>query len=479
MNEREQKTYKSPTRKLVRFFNNSRNQWKAKCLEAKAIAKGLKHRIGYLEQSKLAWKAKAKALEEALARLEAQQDRAPSLEEDKKTADLPNSPLCLESFQHTLPYHTFSVGHIWLFVTLVLSAAASLRGASRTMETVLSLLAPSLPWPSWYAGRLWLLRIGYYKLMRAKPKARDWVWILDHTVQLGVEKCLLILGVRLRDLAGPDLLLSHEDVEPIALFPVTSSNGEVVFQQLEDTIEKTGLPRAILGDHGSDLSAGIERLSHKHPHTCSIYDIKPKSAALLKAILERDEHWQGFTQQAAQSKSQIQQTALAFLAPPNQRAKARYMTLEILVRWGQRALGVLERLEQRADHRDSHEKLKAKLGWLRPFRDHLKDWEALLEVAITTECFVRTHGLWRGCERELSNHLKHCVGSPKVLQLREQLLAFVKGESLQAKPEECLLGSSEIIESVLGKLKRLEQNQAKVTVHSPPSAEPRKLGKTR
>ena len=146
---------------------------------------------------------------------------------------------------------------------------------------------------------MWLLRIGDYKLMRAKPKARDWGWILDPTVQLGVEKCLLILGVRLRDLAGPDLLLSHEDVEPIALFPVTSSNGEVVFQQLEDTIEKTGLPRAILGDHGSDLSAGIERLSHKHPHTCSIYDIKHKSAALLKAILERDEHWQGFTQQAA------------------------------------------------------------------------------------------------------------------------------------------------------------------------------------
>jgi hypothetical protein len=42
MNEREQKTYKSPTRKLVRFFNKSRDQGKAKCLEAKAIAKGLK-----------------------------------------------------------------------------------------------------------------------------------------------------------------------------------------------------------------------------------------------------------------------------------------------------------------------------------------------------------------------------------------------------------------------------------------------------
>jgi hypothetical protein len=40
-------------------------------------------------------------------------------------------------------------------------------------------------------------------------------------------------------------------------------------------------------------------------------------------------------------------------------------------------------------------------------------------------------------------------------------LDFVKNESLKAQPEERLLGSSEIIESVLGKMKRLEQDQAK------------------
>ncbi len=256
-------------------------------------------------------------------------------------------------------------------------------------------------------------------------------------------------------------MLSHEDVEPIALLPVKKSNGEIVFQQLEETIDKTGVPREILGDQGPDLKAGIERFCRKHPQTCSIYDIKHKSAALLKHTLQHDEHWKEFTEKAAQSKSQIQQTALSFLAPPNQRTKARYMNLEILVRWGQRALGVLDRLENRTDLRDSHEKLKTKLGWLKRFRDHLKEWEALLDVAITTECFVRKNGLWKGCEEELSIRLNHCGASPKVLQLRDQLLAFVKSESLKARPEEHLLGSSEIIESVFGKLKRLEQNQAK------------------
>ena len=84
MNERKAKTYKSPVKKLVRFFEKSRDQWKAKCLEAKATAKGLKHRIGYLEQSKMEWKTKAKELEKELARMKAQQNRAQSLEDDKK-----------------------------------------------------------------------------------------------------------------------------------------------------------------------------------------------------------------------------------------------------------------------------------------------------------------------------------------------------------------------------------------------------------
>jgi hypothetical protein len=50
------------------------------------------------------------------------------------------------------------------------------------------------------------------------------------------------------------------------------------------------------------------------------------------------------------------------------------------------------------------------------------------------------------------------TGLPRALQFRNQLLDFVKNESLKAQPNERLLGSSEIIDSVLGKTKRLEQD---------------------
>ena len=126
--------------------------------------------------------------------------------------------------------------------------------------------------PSWYTGRLWLLRLGFYKLTRKKQKAADWIWIIDHTIQWGSEKCLVILGLRQRDLPVAETILNHEEVEPIALFPVTSSNGQIVYQQLERATEYTGVPKQIISDHGTDLKKGIELFCEQHRQISYIYE---------------------------------------------------------------------------------------------------------------------------------------------------------------------------------------------------------------
>jgi len=55
--------YKSPKHKLVRFFEKSRNQWKAKCLDAKTVVKRLQNRIRFLEKSKDQLKYRVSELE--------------------------------------------------------------------------------------------------------------------------------------------------------------------------------------------------------------------------------------------------------------------------------------------------------------------------------------------------------------------------------------------------------------------------------
>lgn len=360
-----------------------------------------------------------------------------------------------------VPYHTYSVGHVMWFVSLVLCGATSVRGASRVMAISLAFFQLPYATPSWFTGRLWLLRLGYYKLTRPKEQSQDWVWIVDHTVQLGKEKCLVILGVCLSALPARGSCLSHADVEALALLPVEQSNGDIVYQQLEETIEKTGVPRQIVADQGSDLHSGIQKFCQHHRDTCSIYDIKHKTAAVLKHELQDDENWQAFTQLASHTKQQIQQTALACLGPPNQRSKARYMNVEPLIRWASATLRVVDDPKRLAAQELDRDLLEEKVGWIRDFRWHLDEWGELLQVIEVTETFVRTQGVYRGVHRDLKTLLIPVARRPRPQEVSAHLVAFVAAESLKARANERLLGSSEVIESVFGKLKHLEQDQAK------------------
>jgi hypothetical protein len=67
------KEYKSPVRKLARFFEKSRDQWKAKCREAKRMIRLLKSRIRFLEKSRDRWRQKAKEQKQKLTEAEARE----------------------------------------------------------------------------------------------------------------------------------------------------------------------------------------------------------------------------------------------------------------------------------------------------------------------------------------------------------------------------------------------------------------------
>jgi hypothetical protein len=73
--------YKSPQRKLVRFFAKSRDQWKGKCREAKAGLKTLKKRLRRGEERQRRWQSQVKALTGELARLRAEHRALATAEE--------------------------------------------------------------------------------------------------------------------------------------------------------------------------------------------------------------------------------------------------------------------------------------------------------------------------------------------------------------------------------------------------------------
>ena len=344
------------------------------------------------------------------------------------------------------------------WIGLVLTGRTSLRGASAVWEFLRSFL-PGLPEaPHWTTGRNWLLRLGCFQLQQPKVQADDWVWFIDHTVQIGQEKCLLILGIRCSQLPR-DRPLQLMDLQPIVLSPTRSANKFQVAEELEAATTITGVPAAILSDHGADLHGGITLYRQRHPETRELYDLKHKAACLLKRRLEDDLQFQAYSADMGKCKFQIQQTELGFLIPPSGRSKARFMNLEKFIGWGRRTLQVLDRQPECVLRHTSQERLEQKLGWLKTYRESLEKWSSWLEVIETAQEVVRS-GVTRQTSAVLDARLPES-SFPSTQELRKDLLTFVDEQTASLKEGERLPLMTEALESTFGRLKFLEKDQQK------------------
>jgi len=310
------------------------------------------------------------------------------------------------------------------------------------------------------SGRMWLLRLGYYKLNASLEPANDWAFLADHAIEIGKHRFLGIIGIRLSNLPPPGKCLQLSDMTPIALLPVESSTQEIVHQQLEALVVETGvLPRAILSDEGSDLSGGIDRFCKAHPETTRYRDLPHLAARLLKKRLEKNARWQAFIQAATQTKFATAQTELAILIPPRLRSKARYMNLAGMLSWAEKVLTVLDDPSLVAPELASAERLNEKFGWMRDYRADVQQWSGWLAIIDATLDIVRRDGYCASTSGKVTQVLDALPKTAESELLKQELIAIVDTESSKAKPGERLPSSTEILESSFGKLKEIEGNQ--------------------
>jgi len=216
-----------------------------------------------------------------------------------------------------------------------------------------------------------------------------------------------------------------------------------------------------VGDHDSDLKAGVGLFCQKHPETDFIYDIKHETASVLRKELAENERWIAFQKQATQSKHRLQKSELTPLAPPNQRTQARYMNIDVLIKWGQDILAFLDEELSKGNPTYNKEDLQDKLVWVMDFRQEILDWTEMIRVTETVEQFVRMQGLYNNMILDLRKMIGNVNNTKCAQNVYNELCDFIEQESSKAKSDERLLGSSEVIESVFGKLKYLEKAQSK------------------
>jgi hypothetical protein len=365
------------------------------------------------------------------------------------------------NFTCRVPRQHYSLGAIAWFVELVLSAPCSQRAAATVLSWISLLGSGCQKTPCANAGRTWLFRLGLYELTCPKPAGDDWVWLVDHTVQLGSHKGLVVIGLRLGAWQAQPRPLEHQDVRLLHLEPMEHSNGQAVRQELEKVIAQTGIPRQIVSDSGPDLKKGIELFRQDHPTIAYVYDITHKVALMLKKELEVDSTWEQFISESNVARRGLTLTSAGFLVPPALKTKARDMNVDRLVAWGEKVLTYLDGLpslpvDPALEDPVNARRVEARLGWLRGYRRRLKQWSALVALGQAAEHYVRHQGWHVNSVEELRSCLKPLARCAATRRLQNKLLEFAAQQAAAAQPGERLIGSTEVLESLIGKYKRLQ-----------------------
>ena len=104
------------------------------------------------------------------------------------------------------------------------------------------------------------------------------------------------------------------------------------------------------------------------------------------------------------------------------------------------------------------EVLEQQMGWLRRYAEPLAAWSKMLEATATSLKYIREHGYHRDAQQELQVKLvPFTTDQPSpASRVATGLLTFVGEQSSDLSGNQRLLGSSEVLESLIGKAKQLE-----------------------
>jgi hypothetical protein len=340
----------------------------------------------------------------------------------------------------------YSCSLVSVFVDLFLDTSASLRGAAAAFAVFVRHFRLDWPVPSFTTIRAWVLRLGCYALLRPLPQHVPWLWIIDHTIQIGALKLFLIVGCPLQDVPFGQRCLSLADLQLVALVPMEQSNQHRVAAELEKATKRTGPPRLIVGDQAGDLTKGIERFQQQHSATVAVGDIAHHGANVLENRWERDPRWGELLKRFGETNQQLRQTADAYLLSPTLRTKARFMNVGPLLRFAGRVLKLLQREKP-------NEKAQQRYGWLLAYKEDLIDWLEQYDLVEKTIKRVRLYGLNTSTLAALEQEWLPPSPCPATAMVRGHMRAYVSRNVRQAQAGETLMGSSEILESAFGKLK--------------------------
>lgn len=192
-------------------------------------------------------------------------------------------------------------------------------------------LFPQLEVMSYGVVRQWVLRLGYGLLVQELEVRSDWIYIIDHSITLGRERCFLILGVTQASLETSGYALKHHQVRVIDISVSRQYDPQDVYERLVLSSARTGVPCQIISDQGSDLKQGVTQFLSQHSWAIWTHDLSHKIGTYLKKTLEKDPQWILLGEDLRSLTHQIKQSTLSFLRPITLSVKSRWLNIDKLL----------------------------------------------------------------------------------------------------------------------------------------------------
>jgi hypothetical protein len=335
-----------------------------------------------------------------------------------------------------------------------------LRTTSKSLEIIFETfpVLKNSQAPSCTTIKYWAAQVGYYKLKRKKTIANDWMVLIDASIQMGEKKCILALGCRRTNLRKiTNRALTLEDLEVLSMRVVSKLNGEVITEILTEIATAVGKIIAVCSDRGSEILRGIKLFQAISPETRHIGDTAHRVSNLLESTLEKNPRWKEFREKATLSRRKMQNSLVPGALPPSPRAKARYMNVDTIIQWAADMLDLLEHDISSAGI-DIVE-LRKYVGWLLSYRDDIDFWNRLISIGVAARHVVRTEGIHTHIADSFEQAIASIKMGAKELEFADHLSLFLLSQSKGLNFGECFIGSTEVLESLFGKIKYMEREQ--------------------
>jgi hypothetical protein len=316
--------------------------------------------------------------------------------------------------------------------------------------------------PHLTTGIEWALRVGFYCLQKAQhPLAELWVCSADFTVQIGSKQALIVLRGPLA-ICSQGQALTRKQVEVIGLRLRQTWHGELVKTSLLSLFGRCGWPAHGVSDCGADIKKGSADTLLKAPHAASwISDIPPVVANALKPYYAELSLFQQFQTLCTRIRGRLQQTTFAFLLPPQARVKGRLLKVSRQAQGGLRTSAYVEEKEREASVEAAP--LADALRGLKPLKVCLTIFVRNTTCLNEVRKMVQTQGLSTESMPACQERLR---AFPARSPMRKEVSHYVQHSlpvvELRGSP---LLGSSEVLESLIGTAKQRLEAHGRRALH--------------